>query len=313
MRDYYEVLGVKKNASEAELKKAYRKLAMKHHPDRNKDDKAAEEKFKEINEAYAVLNDPEKRKQYDMFGADGFHQRFSQEDIFRGTDFSSIFSEMGFGGGGDLFTHLFGGGGGRQRSGGFPGGQNPFGGFGGAGRGYQQPMKGQDIETSITIPFQLAYSGGKQRLSFQHPGGGRQNVDLKIPAGMESGKKLRLSGKGNPAPGGGMAGDLYVVVNIAPHPEFERNGADLEVQHTIGLTEALLGTTLKITTMEDQKQLKVPAGVSPGTKMRIKNHGFPRMGGKGKGDLYVKINIKFPSTLTDRQRQLIEELKETGL
>ncbi len=310
MKDYYEVLGVKKNASEAELKKAYRKLAMKHHPDRNKDDKAAEEKFKELNEAYAVLNDPEKRKQYDMFGADGFHQRFSQEDIFRGTDFSSIFSEMGFGG--DLFEHLFSGRGGQRRASGFPGGQNPFGGFGGAGRGYQA-MKGQNLETTITIPFQMAYQGGKQRLSVQQPGGVRQEIDLKIPAGIESGKKLRLPGKGNPAPGGGTPGDLHIVVNVAPHPEFERHGADLEVERTIGLTEALLGTTLKITTMDDQRQLKIPAGVLPGTKMRIKNHGFPRMGGKGKGDLYVKINIKFPSSLTDQQRRLIEELKDTGL
>ncbi|GAK55781.1 heat shock protein DnaJ-like [Candidatus Vecturithrix granuli] len=316
MRDYYDVLGVKKDASEAELKKAYRKLAMKYHPDRNKDDKTAEEKFKEINEAYAVLSDAEKRKQYDMFGKDGFHQRYSQEDIFRGTDFSSIFSEFGFGG--DLFEHLFGGMGGQRRSSGFRTGsnpfgqQNPFGGFGGAGQAYQ-PMKGQDIETSITIPFQMAYQGGKQRLSLQLPDGKRQDVEVKIPAGIEDGKKLRLSGKGGSLPGGATPGDLYIVVNIAPHPMFERHGADLEVQHTIGLTEALLGATIKVPTMEEQKQLKIPAGVSPGTKMRIKGQGFPKMGKKEKGDLYVKINVKFPSALTEQQRQLIEQLKDTGL
>jgi len=308
MKDYYDVLGVKKGATEAELKKAYRKLAMKYHPDRTKDDKAAEEKFKEVNEAYAVLSDAQKRKQYDMFGADGFHQRYSQEDIFRGTDFSSIFSEMGFGGGGNIFDQLFGG---QRRGGGFPGGQNPFGGFGGAGQ--QRPMKGQDIETSVTIPFQTAFQGGKQRLSLQLPQGGRQDLEMKIPAGIESGKKLRLTGKGGPAPGGGTPGDLYVVVNVAAHPQFERDGADLEVQQTIGLTEALLGTTLKVPTMEEPKQLKVPAGISPGTKMRIKGHGFPKMGGKEHGDLYVKINIKFPSSLTEQQQTLIEELKETGL
>ncbi|MCP4396330.1 MAG: J domain-containing protein [bacterium] len=311
MKDYYDVLGVKKDASDVELKKAYRKLAMKYHPDRNKDDKVAEEKFKEVNEAYAVLSDPQKRKQYDMFGADGFHQRYSQEDIFRGTDFSSLFSEMGFGG--NIFDRLFSGGGRQSRGRGFSPGQNPFGGFGGAGQGYQQPMKGQDVETSITIPFQTAYQGGKQRLGLQLPQGGRQDLEVKIPAGIESGKKLRLSGKGGPAPGGGSPGDLYIIVNIAPHPQFERKGVDLELQQTIDLTDALLGTTLKVPTMEEPKQLKIPTGISPGTRMRIKGHGFPRMGSKDKGDLYVKVNVKFPGSLTEQQQGLIEQLKETGL
>jgi curved DNA-binding protein len=312
MRDYYELLGVKKGATDAEIKKAYRKLAMKYHPDRNKGDKAAEEKFKEINEAYAVLSDAEKRKQYDMFGADGFHQRYSQEDIFRGADFSSIFSEMGFGG--DIFEQLFGSRrGGQQRwSGNFSGGQNPFGGFGGAGQPYQA-MKGQDVETSITIPFDMAYHGGKQRLSLQRNDGSRMNVDVTIPAGMESGKKLRLTGKGGPGPGGGTPGDLYVVVNVAPHPQFTRNGANLEVDATVGLTDALLGTTVAVPTMDEEKQLKIPAGISSGQKMRIKGHGFPRMRGKGKGDLYVRIDVRLPKSLSDKQRELVEELRETGL
>ncbi len=312
MKDYYELLGVKKNASEAEIKKAYRKLAMKYHPDRNKGDKAAEEKFKEINEAYAVLSDPEKRKQYNMFGADGFHQRFSQEDIFRGTDFSSIFSEFGIGN--DIFDQLFGNMGGQQQSRGYSNRQNPFGGFGGAGQNYQS-MKGQDVETSVTIPFHMAYQGGKQRLNLQFSDGVQQNLDVKIPPGIESGKKLRLTGKGGPAPGGGTPGDLYVIVTVAPHPTFERDGADIEVQQTIGLTEALLGASIKVPTMEaeETKQLKIPAGISPGTKMRIKGYGFSRMNGGDKGDLYVKINVNFPSSLTNQQRELIEQLKETGL
>lgn len=312
MKDYYELLGVKKGASEADIKKAYRKQAMKYHPDRNKGNKAAEDKFKEINEAYAVLSDPEKRKQYDMFGADGFRQRFSQEDIFRGTDFSSIFSEMGFSG--NIFDQLFGGARGGQRwsGSGFPGGQNPFGGFGGAGQNYQS-MKGQDVETTITIPFDLAYHGGKQRLTLQRNDGGRISVDVTIPAGIESGKKLRLTGKGGPSPGGGTSGDLYVIVNVAQHPIFMRNGEHLEVNATIGLTEALLGTTITVPTMEEEKQLKVPVGMSPGQKMRIKGYGFPRMSGKGKGDLYVKIDVQFPKSLSEEQQGLVKQLKQTGL
>ena len=309
MKDYYDVLGVKKGASDADIKTAYRKLAMKYHPDRNEGDKTAEDTFKEINEAYAVLSDAEKRQQYDMFGADGFRQRFSQDDIFRGTDFSTIFSEMGFGG--DIFDQLFSGArGGQRRSGRFGGGQNPFG--GGAGPGYQA-MKGQDLESSVTVPFDLAFRGGKQRLALQRQDGGRISVDVTVPAGIESGKKLRLTGKGGPGPGGGMPGDLYVVVNVAPHPTFTRNGENLEVNARIDLTEALLGTTVTVPTMDEEKQLKVPAGISPGKKMRVKGYGFPRMGETGTGDLYVKIDVTFPKSLSDEQRRLVEQLREAGL
>jgi len=308
-KDYYEILGVKKTATEAELKKAYRKMAMKYHPDRNKGDKTAEEKFKDLNEAYAVLSDPEKRKQYDQFGVDGFRQRYTQEDIFRGTDFSSIFSEFGLGN--EMFEQLFGGKSGKQRGTSYTwNSQNPFGGAGQARR----PQTGQDVETHVTIPFDLAYRGGKQRITLQTETGGRQEIEVTIPAGIESGKKLRLSGKGAASPLGGAAGDLYIIVDVAPHPVFRRSGDNLEVDATIGLTDALLGVTINVPTMSGEtKQLKVPAGMSPGAKMRIKGYGFPRLKHKTNGDLFVVITVVFPKHVTEAQKSLIEQLRQTGI
>ena len=203
--DYYKILGVNKNASDEELKKAYRKLAMKYHPDHTKGDKNAEEKFKKISEAYAVLSDKEKRKQYDTFGSTGFQQRYSQEDIFRGFDFGDIFREFGFGGAGPF------GGGGMKFS---FGSESPF---GGSQRQQQAQTKGSDLVYELPLTLQEVATGTSKTVSFQHQGRS-EKITVKIPKGMISGKKLRVAGKGESSPYGGARGDLY------PGPSAQRSG-----------------------------------------------------------------------------------------
>jgi curved DNA-binding protein len=301
--DYYEILGVNKSASNEEIKKAYRKLAMKYHPDHTKGDKGAEEKFKKISEAYAVLSDKEKRKEYDTFGAEGFGQRFSQEDIFRGFDFGDIFKEFGFGG-----SSFFGGrrGGARQPF----GSGSPFG-FGGGQQ--QAQVKGSDLTYELPLTLNEVVSGAKKMVTLQHQGRA-EKIDVKIPKGMVSGKKLRLPGKGNPSPFGGPPGDLYIQAKVMNHPNYEVKGYDLYVNRDVKLSEALLGTTLSVPTLENKTlNLKIPAGTKPGTKLRMTGHGLPAMKEKKKGDLYVRINIKMPKKLSREQRKLIQELADSGL
>lgn len=305
-RDYYEILGVQKGASEPDIKKAYRKLAMKYHPDRNPNNKAAEDKFKEVNEAYAVLSDTQKRKQYDTFGSTRFHQQYSSEDIFRGTDFNSIFEEFGFGGGGSasFFSSIFGG------RGGFGG----FGGMGGPGAGFQQaPQKGQDVEYPLQIGFMDAFHGGERRINFSLSDGTRRDLNIKIPKGIQDGAKLRVAGRGAPSRFGGPAGDLYVVIQLAPHPDFRRVGEDLETDVELKISEALLGTTREVPTPEGPKKVRVPEGVAPGTKIRLKGMGFPLQGTDERGDLFAVVKITVPRSLSKEQRQAAQELAHSGL
>ena len=302
--DYYQVLGVKKDASKEEIKKAYRKLAMKYHPDHTKGDKAAEEKFKKISEAYAVLSDEKKRKEYDTFGAEGFRQRFSQEDIFRGFDFGDIFREFGFGG--DFFS-------GRGRGSGMRfnfGGGSPF----GSQAGQQQArMKGSDLVYELPLTLKEVANGTTKTISLQHQGYS-QKVTVKIPKGLISGKKLRLAGKGSPSPVGGPPGDLFIQAKVLNDPSYRAEAYDLHMKQELKLSEAVLGTSISVSTLDDKKlSLKIPPGTRPGTKMRMPGHGLPHMKGNKKGDLYVKIQVKLPRKLTDEQRKLIEELAETGL
>ena len=290
--DYYKVLGVERGASDDEIKKTYRKLAMKYHPDKTKGDKAAEDKFKQISEAYAVLSDPAKRKEYDTFGASGFRQRYSQEDIFRNFDLGDIFREFGFGGGG------FGGGGFR----------------GGHGHGFHQqrrPVKGADRNLEVTLTPKEIVEGTTRTITVD---GGASTINVRIPKGLVTGKKLRLSGKGAPSHQGGPSGDLYVISRAVAGDGFIPEGQDLIYDVEVKLSEALLGTTVAVPMVEGgEVNLKVPAGTQPKTKLRIRGRGLPEMKGEARGDLFVRVGVMLPRTLTDDQREAVENLASKGL
>ena len=311
---YYETLGVPKDASIEQIKKAYRKLAMKYHPDRNKDDKDAEEKFKKISEAYAVLSDKEKRQQYDMYGSDAFQQRYSQEDIFRGSNIGDILREFGFGGfGGASFRTGAGGGspfeaffqqassrGGRHQA------------FYSTGRP-QPPPKGSDMTYELTLTLQDVLHGAHKTVSLRNRGR-TENVSVKVPAGIEAGKKLRLAGKGSPSPAGGAPGDLYLLIKITPHDLFSREGENLVLPWKIPFSSACLGTSIEVPTLEGKHlKVRVPAGVQPNARLRLKGHGLPTGPHGSRGDIYVQIAIDVPKKLTAEQKKLIKQLTAAGL
>jgi curved DNA-binding protein len=277
---------------------------MKYHPDHTKGDKTAEEKFKKISEAYAVLSDPKKRKEYDTFGAEGFQQRFTQEDIFRGFDFGDILREFGFGG--DFFS-------GRSRGGSTRfnfGGSGPF----GSQAGHQQArMKGTDLVYELPLTLREVATGTSKTISLQHQGYS-EKVTVKVPKGLISGKKLRLTGKGSPSPLGGPAGDLFIQAKVLNDPVYQADEYDLHMNQELTLSELILGTSVSVPTLDDkQLNLKIPPGTKPGTKMRMSGHGLPHMKGGKKGDLYLKIQLKIPKKLTDEQKKLIKELAATGM
>lgn len=292
-KDYYAALGLEKAAGAEQIKKAYRKLAMKYHPDKNPEDKQAEERFKEITEAYAVLSDPEKKQQYDQFGDAAFHQRFSQEDIFRNADLGDIFREFGFGGRGgeDIFSQLFGGRGGHQQ---------------------QRPRKGQDYLMRITIPFRQAVLGGERRVDLDRNGEVEQ-LHIRIPAGVEAGQKLRIAGKGAASAAGGQPGDLMLEINITGDSRFRREGQDLFTSVKVPFTGVCLGTSVEVDTLEESKRIKVKAGTQGGNKIRLKGFGVPGRSGKPAGDLYAVVEIEVPKALNDEQTRLLQELKKAGL
>lgn len=295
--DYYKALGIEKGASADDIKKAFRKLAVKYHPDRNPNDKTAEDKFKEINEAYAVLSDPEKKQQYDTFGSSGFHKQYSQEDIFRGFDFGNAYKDMGGGGGEDIFSRLFGG---------------SFGRGGGRGGFRQGAQKGADHEMEVTVTFREAAEGAEKQIAFRR-NGQREELKIKIPAGVDNGSKIRITGKGAQGDGGASAGDLYLIIHVQPDPVFVRDGGDLFVDRSIPFTAACLGVSLDVPTLEGDKRIKVPAGIQPGTKIRLKGCGVKSIGSNAKGDLYVKIGVHIPETLTAEQKKIVESLASKGL
>lgn len=296
-KDYYQALGVNKGASLDDIKKAFRKLAIKYHPDKNPGNKEAEEKFKEINEAYAVLSDPEKKAQYDRFGSSGFHQRYSQEDIFRGFDVGDMFKDMGYGTE-DIFSRIFGAGmhGGHRRGFHYNVGREP----------------GEDFTMELKISFRDAFSGGEKRVSFKR-NGQREDINVKIPAGISSGAKLKIPGKGGAGQRGGEPGDLILSIQVAGDPQFSREGDDVIVEKQVRFTEAALGTSMDVETLDGTKRIKVPAGIQPGTRIRLKGLGFPHMGESGRGDFFVRMGVSVPEQLTATQRELLVQLAEKGI
>ena len=346
MADFYDTLGLRKGASEDEIKKAYRKLARQYHPDANPGDKKAEERFKEIQEAYSILSDPEKRKQYDaggMFGGGG------------GFRFDPSAFRTGFGSFGDIFSDLFG------RGGGGPG----------AASGRQ---RGRDLETEVRLSFQQAINGteisvnvpvdaecptchgsgakpgttpktcpncqgsgvetqGQGMFSITQPChvcGGRGTVieepcptcggsgltrqnkryRVKIPPGVREGSRIRLAGKGEPGRGGGPPGDLYVVTHVTASPVFKRKGDNLEVEVPLTIAEAVTGATVEVPTLDGTKKIRVPAGTSDGSVQRLRGEGPAKLSGRGRGDIHYRFRIDVPKSLTKEQREAVEELSK---
>ncbi|MFQ5672915.1 MAG: DnaJ C-terminal domain-containing protein [Nitrospinales bacterium] len=307
MNDYYDILGVSRNATEADIKKAYRKKAMQYHPDRNKGNPNAEEKFKEISEAYAVLSDKNKRRQYDQFGAEGFHQKFSREDIFQGFDINDILSSFGAGFGGRQSFRSGPGGGG------FADFFSPFrevfetAGPQASPRGAPKP---RDIDQDLTITFEEAALGTEKVFTLVKNGAESQ-VNVKIPAGINEGQRLRLAGKGNPNPYGGKAGDIFFKIHIQEHPYFRREANDIVIDREIKLTDAILGTSIQVPTLSGEKKVKVPPGTQNQSKLRLKGLGV--QGANGRGDQLVRIIVKYPRKLTEKQKHLVKQLQLTGL
>lgn len=301
-KDYYETLGVDKGADQSEIKKAYRKLAKKYHPDANPNNKAAEEKFKTINEAYEVLGDEDKRKKYDQFG--------SEFDFSNGSNFDP--SQFGFGGGGyrtttngdfsDFFNTIFGGG---SRNSGFDMGDLFGGGFGkrqGGCSGCGQTNRGQDVETEIRISIEEGFEGIQKKVSLR-AGNDVKKISVKIPSGIEEGKKIKLSGQGK------MGGDLYLKVKFKPHDIFTLDGIQLNQDVELMPWEAAFGTQKIIQTLKGKIKVKIPAGIQTDGKIKIAKKGYKDMKGNV-GDLYIRVRIMNPSVLSDEERELYEKLME---
>ena len=325
-KDYYATLGVPKTATDKELKQAYRKLARKHHPDVNPGDKGAEAKFKEINEAYEVLGDPEKRRKYDELGANWrmYEQAQQQGQPFPG---GSPFGG-GSGGEGGTWTINMGGPGGyrtmsEEEMRDMFGTEDPFSDFfktffGGAAGGQEgrargrapRSQKGRDIESEAELTLEEAYHGAMRRISITH-GGHARSIDVRIPAGVKDGSRVRAAGEGESGSGGAASGDLFLRVRIKPHPVFERQGDDLSVKVPIPVTVAVLGGEAQVPTITGSVRLKVPETTQPGQIFRLKGHGMPVIGkADAKGDLYATADVQLPRTLTKDQRQAWEQIRK---
>ena len=325
-KDYYGILGVKQGASGQDIKKAFRKLARKYHPDINPNDKASEAKFKQINEAYEVLSDKDKRKKYDKFGdqwpyADQFAKAGGQRQDFSGRDFN-------YGGGGGF-------------SGGFSGDVSSIfeeilrGGGGGTYARARRPRasRGQDLEYAVEITLEEAFSGGMRMLNLQDEkpcpicrGGGQQQgkpcptcrgagavtsaekLEVKLPLGVKTGSRVRIAGKGGQGHGGGARGNLYLKITVKPHKLFERKGDDLLSTVGVPLTVAVLGGEIKVPTLTGRLALKIPAETENDKAFRLAKQGMPRLGGSGRGDLITRVSVELPQKLSAEKRELFKQL-----
>jgi len=313
-RDYYDVLGVSRDAGPDELQQAFRKLARQNHPDVNKDP-GAEERFKEINEAYSVLSDPNQRKKYDRFGEDFRHVPDDWEERvgagaggFRGgpgggrrqtwTTGEADFGDFGgFGGGG--YGGSYGGIDIEDLLGGMFGGR-------GRGRGRATSLAGADQEAELPLSVEEAYRGGRRQVTLNGPDGPR-TYTVNIPPGVTDGQRIRLAGEGGRGLGDGPAGDLYLVVRLLPHPIFRVRGKDITVDLRLAPWEGALGATVPVMTPGGETKVNVPPGTSTGRRLRLRGEGLPDPGGRP-GDLYAEVKIMVPPTLTDRERELFSEL-----
>jgi DnaJ-class molecular chaperone len=294
--DYYKVLGVKRDASQSDIQRAYRELARKYHPDMNPDDASAKERFQRVQQAYDVLGNAEKREMYDRYGSSfesagggpggyGFHPG-GPGGGYEEMDFSQIFGDRGAEGFADIFRQFTGG---RSR----------------ARRPRQQP--GADLQHEIEVPFQTAIVGGEAAVTVQRPGNRVETLTVKIPAGIEDGKKIRLRGQGEPSPTGGKPGDILIKIRVASHPYFQRRGNNLEVTVPVTLAEAALGGKIDVPTPKGTITLTIPPGTSSGRRLRVKGHGVAPSKSTA-GDLFAVIRIVLPPDLDDQAKQAIRDI-----
>jgi DnaJ-class molecular chaperone len=309
--DYYSILGVSRSASAADIQKAYRSLARKNHPDTNPDDPSLTDKFQKIQRAYEVLNDPKKRELYDRYGSSfesmgpggpgggpQYTWTTSGPGGFEDLDLSQFFGEkygQGAGGGGG-FAEMF-----KQfRTGG--------GEAGGSATG-RTPRRGEDLTSEVTIPFNTAVTGGEVELSLKRRTGKVETIRVKIPAGIEDGKRIRLRGQGEAGPKRGTPGDILLTVHVAPHPYFSRRGPHLDVKVPVTLAEAALGAKIDLPTPKGTVQLTIPPGSSSGAKLRLKGFGIPSKDGSA-GDLFAEVQIILPKPLDDDSQRMIKEIDQ---
>lgn len=325
-KDYYEILGVGRDASEEEIKRAYKKLARKHHPDVNPGDADAEERFKEISEAYHVLGDEERRRQYDQVGPEQFAEEFDMSDFSQ--RWSRVFTGGGSRGGirfdvgdlGGLFEELFGGAGatggpgmrtggrGDPRTGG-RGGPRTGGRTRGARGGRPRPRKGRDVQVEVELGLEELLAGPERTVSYRSGSGERRRTRVRIPAHARDGQRIRIRGKGEPGSAGGTAGDLYLKVSLRPHPRFRLQGDDLHVDVPVTVYEAALGGRVEVPTLDGEARIDLPAGTRNGQRFRLGGRGAPGKDGD-KGDLLARVRIELPEEIDEDVAELMRQFRE---